>query len=61
MDRLAIGHHFEDVFDIIAAELEPSLCRRPMTAFSRAINVDPKKAAMFEDLARNLSCRTHSA
>jgi putative hydrolase of the HAD superfamily len=42
MQRLAVHTHFEDVFDIIAAELEPN-------------GVDPAKAAMFEDLARNLS------
>jgi putative hydrolase of the HAD superfamily len=55
MERLAIGHHFEDVFDIIAAELEPKPLPQTYDRFLARHNVDPTKAAMFEDLARNLS------
>jgi len=52
--RLEIGHHFDDVFDIIAAALEPK--PRPLVyqRFLARHNVDPSKAAIFEDLARNL-------
>ena len=52
--RLEIGHHFDDVFDIRAAELEPK--PRPVVyeRFLARHDVDPKKAAIFEDLARNL-------
>lgn len=55
MGRLAIDHHFEDVFDIIAAELEPKPSPQTYDRFLARHNVDPRKAAMFEDLARNLS------
>jgi putative hydrolase of the HAD superfamily len=52
--RLAVHAHFEDVFDIIAAELEPKPSRRTYDRFLARHGVDPAKAAMFEDLARNL-------
>jgi len=55
MQRLAIGHHFEDVFDIIAAELEPKPSPQTYERFLRCHEVQPARAAMFEDLARNLS------
>jgi putative hydrolase of the HAD superfamily len=55
MRRLAIHHHFEDVFDIIAAELEPKPQAQTYDLFLARHGVDPHKAAMFEDLARNLA------
>jgi putative hydrolase of the HAD superfamily len=54
MQRLAVHHHFEDVFDIIAAELEPKPRAQTYDRFLARHGVDPAKAAMFEDLARNL-------
>src|SRR5215831_8631318 len=54
MRRLAIHEHFEDVFDIIAAELEPKPLAQTYDRFLTRHVVDPTKAAMFEDLARNL-------
>jgi putative hydrolase of the HAD superfamily len=54
MRRLGIGHHFEDVFDIRAAELEPKPRPRVYERFLERHNVDPARTAMFEDLARNL-------
>jgi putative hydrolase of the HAD superfamily len=54
MQRLDIDRHFEDVFDIVAAELEPKPSRRTYENFLARHGVDPKKSAMFEDLARNL-------
>ena len=54
MKRLDIDKHFEDVFDIIAAELEPKPSRRTYENFLARHAVDPTKSAMFEDLARNL-------
>jgi putative hydrolase of the HAD superfamily len=53
--RLAIGHHFEGVFDIVAAELEPKPAPQTYDRFLAAHGVDPARAAMFEDLARNLA------
>ena len=55
MQRLAIDKHFEDVFDIEAAELEPKPLPQTYERFLVHHGVDPKKAAMFEDLARNLA------
>jgi putative hydrolase of the HAD superfamily len=54
MRRLEIHQHFEDVFDIIAAELEPKPALANYERFLVQHAVDPTKAAMFEDLARNL-------
>lgn len=55
MKRLEIDHHFEDVFDIAAADLDPKPHPQVYDRFLHKHGVDPKKAAMFEDLARNLS------
>jgi putative hydrolase of the HAD superfamily len=52
--RLAIDHHFEDVFDIVAADLEPKPAPDTYERFLKRHDVDPTRAAMFEDLARNL-------
>ena len=55
MRRLEIHGHFEDVFDIVAAELEPKPLAQTYDRFLARHGVDPRKAAMFEDLARNLA------
>jgi putative hydrolase of the HAD superfamily len=52
--RLGIGEHFEAVFDIIAAELEPKPAPQTYRKFLDLHGVDPLRSAMFEDLARNL-------
>ena len=54
LERLGIGAHFEAVFDIIAAELEPKPAAKTYDKFLRLHQVNPATAAMFEDLARNL-------
>jgi putative hydrolase of the HAD superfamily len=53
--RLELDNHFEDVFDIIAAELEPKPSPQTYARFLAKHDVDPARAAMFEDLARNLA------
>ena len=55
MRRLEIHGHFEDVFDIVAAELEPKPLAQTYDRFLARHGVDPRRAAMFEDLARNLA------
>jgi putative hydrolase of the HAD superfamily len=55
MRRLEIHAHFEDVFDIVAAELEPKPLAQTYDRFLARHCVDPQRAAMFEDLARNLA------
>ena len=54
LQRLGIGAHFEAVFDIIAAELEPKPAPQTYQKFLQLHGVDPVRSAMFEDLARNL-------
>ncbi len=53
--RLELDRHFEDVFDIVAAELEPKPSPQTYDRFLKLLDVDAGKAAMFEDLARNLA------
>ena len=54
LSRLALDRHFDDVFDIVAAELEPKPSAQTYDRFLKAHRVDATAAAMFEDLARNL-------
>ena len=53
--RLALDRHFDDVFDIIAAELEPKPSPQTYDRFLKTLRIDAGKTAMFEDLARNLA------
>ena len=52
--QLGILDRFDDIFDIVAAELTPKPARATYDRFLAAHRVDGSKAAMFEDLARNL-------
>ena len=54
MARLEIRHHFDDVFDIAAADLDPKPMPQVYDRFLARHGVDPNRSAMFEDLARNL-------
>lgn len=54
-DRLGITDLFEHVFDIVAADLVPKPHREPYEKFLSVTGTDPKRAAMFEDLPRNLA------
>ena len=54
LKRLEIDKHFEDVFDIVAAELEPKPKAITYDRFLKRHGVEPTRAAMFEDLSRNL-------
>ncbi len=53
--KLGIEGHFEDLFDIIAADFEPKPARPPYDRFVARHGIDPARAAMFEDLPRNLT------
>ena len=53
--RLKLDRHFDDVFDIVAAELEPKPAPQTYDRFLKLHDIDAAKAAMFEDLARNLA------
>jgi putative hydrolase of the HAD superfamily len=54
MARLQIEQHFDDVFDIAAAALEPKPRPAVYDRFVARHRIDPEKSAIFEDLARNL-------
>ena len=54
LERLGLASHFDAVFDIIAAELEPKPAPQTYRRFLDLHQVDPTRSAMFEDLARNL-------
>ena len=54
LQRLEIRRHFDDVFDIAAANLDPKPMPQVYDRFLARHGVDPKRSAMFEDLARNL-------
>ena len=51
---LGILDHFDDIFDIIAADLLPKPAAATYDRFLARHGVDTKRAAMFEDLPRNL-------
>ncbi|MGC5780312.1 pyrimidine 5'-nucleotidase [Methylobacterium sp. NFXW15] len=53
--KLGILDHFEDVFDIAAADFVPKPERVTYERFLKAHGVEPKRAALFEDIARNLA------
>jgi putative hydrolase of the HAD superfamily len=51
---LGILDHFEDIFDIVAADYVPKPAGSTYDKFASLHRVETKKAAMFEDLPRNL-------
>jgi putative hydrolase of the HAD superfamily len=52
--RLKLEHRFDAIFDIVAAGLEPKPSPQTYARFLAAHAVEATRAAMFEDLARNL-------
>lgn len=53
-ERLGFTDHFEDIFDIVRAELLPKPNRQAYEGFVAATGLAPSESAMFEDLPRNL-------
>ena len=53
-EKLGILDHFEDVFDIAAADFVPKPERVTYERFLALHRVDPRRAVLFEDIARNL-------
>jgi putative hydrolase of the HAD superfamily len=51
---LGILDHFEDIFDIVAADYVPKPAGATYDKFASLHRVDSRHAAMFEDLPRNL-------
>jgi putative hydrolase of the HAD superfamily len=52
--QLGMGDVFDDVFDIVASNMIPKPAAAAYAAFFDKHRVDPARAAMFEDIARNL-------
>lgn len=52
---LGILDHFEDIFDIVAADYLPKPASATYEKFAALAKLDTRKAAMFEDLPRNLA------
>jgi putative hydrolase of the HAD superfamily len=54
LDRIGIHDHVEKIFDIVHADFIPKPKLATFKRFLREHDVDPLRAAMFEDLDRNL-------
>ena len=54
MNQLGVSHHIDEVFDIADADYLPKPFAETYAAFVDKTGVAPDKAAMFEDIARNL-------
>jgi putative hydrolase of the HAD superfamily len=52
--QLGVDHLFEDIFDIIAADFIAKPDEAAYERFFRHLKVEPRRAALFEDLPRNL-------
>ncbi|MDI7862191.1 pyrimidine 5'-nucleotidase [Rhizobiaceae bacterium n13] len=52
---LGIREHFDDIFDIVAADYVPKPAGSTYDKFASLNRVDTRRAAMFEDLPRNLA------
>lgn len=53
--QLGVEAQFEDIFDIVSAGLLPKPNREAYDLFMARTGVSPVRAAMFEDLSRNLA------
>lgn len=52
--KLGIAHHFDGMFDVVAADYVPKPDAAAYHRFLARHGVDPRRALMFEDMARNL-------
>jgi putative hydrolase of the HAD superfamily len=52
--RLAIDHLFDGMFDIAAGDFIPKPDERTYLRFIERFGIEPRRAAMFEDIPRNL-------
>ena len=54
MERLDVTRHFEDIFDIVAADFIPKPQMQPYEKLATRFNITLNKSVMIEDLERNL-------
>lgn len=55
LNQIGIRDHVEEIFDIVHADFIPKPKRSTFERFVRNHDIDPARAAMFEDLDRNLA------
>lgn len=55
MDRIGVAHHFAGIFDIVAADYKPKPEPAPYDVLVRRFGIQPDRAVMIEDIARNLA------
>jgi putative hydrolase of the HAD superfamily len=55
LNQIGIHDHVEDIFDIVHADFIPKPKRETFERFVRNHEINPTRAAMFEDLDRNLA------
>src|SRR4051812_27276316 len=53
--HLGIAHLFEDIFDIVASDFAPKPAIVPFRVFVGRYGVEPRRALMVEDMAKNLA------
>jgi putative hydrolase of the HAD superfamily len=53
--QLGVLEHFDEIFDVVAADLVPKPAAETYDKFRSLHRIDCGRAAMFEDLARNLT------
>jgi putative hydrolase of the HAD superfamily len=53
--RLGVAGHFEDIFDIVAADFVPKPRPAAYDALVKRHGIDPRRTVFFEDMARNLA------
>lgn len=54
LDRLGLSHAFERIFDIVASDYIPKPNPEPYDVLLAQENIDPRRAVMVEDIAKNL-------
>mgnify|MGYP000627741327 FL=1 len=54
LNAFGIRHHFDQIFDIVAADYIPKPEQHAFDQFMKKTNIDPTGAVMIEDMARNL-------
>ena len=54
LDAFGVRHHFDQIFDIVAADYIPKPEQHAFDQFMQKTNIDPTGAVMIEDMARNL-------
>ncbi len=55
LQHLGISHCFDDIFDIVASEFAPKPAMAPFRSLVQRYGVEPRRALMIEDMARNLA------